>query len=384
MNDRVPTSPRGRTPMLMAAMVAVIVPCVLAAHAVADDPAPSPEAAAIPISAAKAIRGNVPVLMTGIGTVQALNSVLVRARVDGTLDSVAFIEGQDVRKGDLLAVIDPRPYQAILDQALAKKASDQAQLANAKLDQDRYASLVRSDFASRQQLDTQNSMVRQTTATIQGDDATIEAAALNVSFTHITAPFDGRVGLRLVDPGNLVHASDATGLVSLTQIKPIALVFTLPEKDLGQISDAMAHGKLTTFAYSSDNNARLAEGTLLTPDNAIDASTGTIKLKAIFPNTDGKLWPGQFVDARLQVAIRQDAVSIPSVAVQRGQERLFVFVVKPDHTAHVQTVEEAFEQDGRALITKGLNGDELVVTNGQSRLNDGSRISIAANGNSGS
>ena len=383
MDDREPTSQRGRMGLIMAVATGAIA---LSGAARADDAAP-PAAAppGVPVTTAQAMRGDVPVLMTGIGTVQALNSVLVRARVDGTLNSIAFTEGQEVKKGDLLAIIDPRPYQATLDQALAKRATDQAQLANAQLDQQRYANLARSDFASRQQLDTQMAMVRQNTATVQGDDATVEAAALNVSFTHITSPLDGRVGLRLVDPGNLVHANDTTGLVTITQVHPIAVIFTLPEEDVPQIADAMKGGTLPTFAYASDNRTRLGDGTLLTPDNAIDPATGTIKLKAVFPNGDNRLWPGQFVDARLQVAVRHNAISIPVAAVQHGIDGLFTFVVKPDQTVAVQPIEEAFEQDGRAVITKGLQGDEQVVTNGQSRLSSGTKVAASrAAGASGS
>jgi len=383
MNDREPISQRGRTRLLvrhLSLYLGVVLSIALAGRgAMAADPAPSAAPPpGVPVSVAKATKGDVPVLMTGIGTVQALNSVLVRARVDGTLDSVAFIEGQEVKKGDLLAVIDPRPYQALLDQAIAKRATDQAQLANAQLDLQRYSNLVKSDFASRQQMDTQAAMVRQLTATLQGDEAMIEAAALNVSFTHITSPLDGRVGLRLVDPGNLVHASDAGGLVTIAQVHPIAVVFTLPEEDLPAISDAMAKGTLPVFAFVAGKSSKLADGTLLTPDNAIDTSTGTIRLKAVFPNADNRLWPGQFVDSRLQVAVRHDAVSVPVAAVQRGQDGLFVYVLKPDQTVNLQVVQEAFEQDGNAVITQGLQGDETVVINGQSRLTSGTRVAVNA------
>jgi len=356
----------------------------IATGARADDPSPAGPPP-VPVTTAVAQRQNVPVYRSGIGTVQALNSVLVRARVDGTLDSVAFTEGQEVKKGDLLAIIDPRPYQAALDQAVAKKAADQAMLANAKLDLGRYSSLARAEFASRQSVDTQQATVGQTTAAVQGDEAAIETAALNVSFTHILSPLDGRVGLRQVDPGNLIHATDASGLVTITQVHPIAVIFTLPEETLPQVTGAMADGKLPAIAYASDNHTRLSDGTLLTPDNTIDTTTGTIRLKAVFANADNKLWPGQFVTTRLQVDMKKNAVTIPVAAVQRGQTGLFVFVVK-DNQANLVAIHEAFEQDGIAVIDKGLNGDEQVVINGQSRLNTGTRVAAkpAASAASGS
>jgi multidrug efflux system membrane fusion protein len=340
----------------------------------ADDPAPAVSAPTVPVTTVSATRRDVPAYLTGLGSVQALNSVLVRARVDGTLDSVNVVEGQDVKTGDLLAVIDPRPYQAALDQALAKKAQDVATLENAKLDLGRYASLARSQFASQQSVDTQKSTVGTLTAQIEGDTAAIEVAQLNLSFTHIKSPLDGRVGLRLVDPGNLIHASDVTGLITITQIHPISVVFTLPEEQLPRIAAAMRTGKLPVIAYGSDNKTKLATGELLTPDNMIDTTTGTIKLKATFPNTEGNLWPGQFIDVRLQVEVLPQAVTVPAATVQRGQDSLFVFVINPDQTARLQPVQEAFEQDGIAVITKGLNGGETVVINGQSRLNNGTKV----------
>ncbi len=340
----------------------------------ADDPvAPPPGPPAVPVSTIIAGRRDVAVFRSGIGTVQALNSVLVRARVDGTLESVAFTEGQEVKKGDLIAVIDPRPYQAVLDQAVAKRAQDLATLENAKLDLNRYSSLARSDFASRQSVDTQQATVNQTTAAVQGDNAAIETAALNLSFTHITSPLDGRVGLRMLDPGNLVHATDSQGIVTITQVRPISVVFTLPEEALPAVAGAMATGKLPAFAYASDNRTRLSQGDLLTPDNTIDTSTGTIRLKALFPNTDNKLWPGQFVSTRLQIGVRRNAVTVPAAAVQRSQTGLYVFVVKNNQAA-IAPIQEAFEQDGYAVIDSGLNGNEQVVINGQSRLANGTRV----------
>lgn len=340
----------------------------------AQPAAPATASEGVPVTVAPATRQTVPVYLTGIGNVQALNSVLVRARVDGTLDSVAFTEGQEVKKGDLLAVIDPRPYQAALDQAMAQKAKDQAGLANAKLDLERYSRLVRNQFASQQQVDTQQAAVDQLSAAIRADEASIEIAALNLSFTHIVSPLDGRVGLRLVDPGNLIHANDTNGLVTVTQVHPITVVFTLPEEDLPRVVEGRRAGPVKVLAYSSDHKTRLSAGELLTPDNAIDMASGTIKLKAVFQNADNRLWPGQFIAARVQAAVLPDAVTVPAAGVQRGQDGLYVYVVKPDSTVAMRPVEEVLEQDDLAVIAKGIEPGEQVVTNGQSRLTDGIRV----------
>ena len=289
--------------------------------------APPPSAGAVPVSVTKAERQNVQVWLRGIGTVQALNTVTVRARVDGTLMQVPVTEGQLVKQGALLAVIDPRPYQAALDQAVAKKAADEAQLGNAKLDLQRYASLAKQDFASHQQVDTQTMQVNQLTASLKGDDAAIETAQLNLSYCYITAPFDGRVGLRQLDPGNLVHATDLTGIMVITQVRPIAVVFTLPQRNLPSIVEAMSKASLQVTTWSNDEQHELAQGTLLTPDNMIDISTGTIRLKATFANAEDRLWPGQFVEARLLLRTEQQVVAVPTQAVQHAQNNLYVYVV---------------------------------------------------------
>ena len=337
----------------------------------ADQPTPG-----VPVSAEAVQRQDVPVLLRNIGAVQSYMSVLVRARVDGTLDRVLFTEGQDVHAGDKLAIIDPRPYAAALAQAQAKKSADEALLANARRDLVRYSNLARSDFASHQQVDTQNATVAQTEATIAGDDAAIQTAKLNLEFCTIVSPIDGRVGLRMVDPGNLVQAASAQGIVSINQIHPIAVVFTLPQDDLPKIHAAMARGPVPVQARSSDNATVLAEGKLLTTDNAIDASTGTIRLKAEFPNTDNRLWPGQFVNAGAEVDMLRGVLTVPSVAVQRGPNGLYVYLVKPDQTVAMQAVELRQDDGTVAVIAKGLDAGALVVTNGQSRLQDGSRVTI--------
>ena len=332
--------------------------------------------AAVPVTVVSPVREDVPILARAIGTVQAFQSVLVRARVDGTLDKILFTEGQQVRPGDLLAQLDPRPYQAVLDQAIAKRAADAALLANARGDLVRYADLAQSQTASRQKLDLQRANVAQAEANVQGDDASISAAQLNLGFTRITAPLEGRVGLRQIDPGNYIRAADpaSTGIVTITQIHPVAALYTLPQDILPQLQQAMRQGKLQVTAYSSDDRTELSKGELLTIDSAIDASTGTVKLKAVFANADDNLWPGQFVNLRTRLDVRRGALTLPSAAVQRGPEGLYVFVVKPDNTAALQPVEVG-QDDGRAvMIAKGLSGGERVVLAGQSRLSIGAPV----------
>ena len=351
---------------------------VLMSRHAADAQRPQPPvSSAIPVSVTKVQRADVPVWLRGIGTVQALNTVNVRPRVDGTLMQVPVTEGQLVKQGDLLAVIDPRPYQAALDQAIAKQTQDQAQLANAKLDLQRYSSLMKQDFASHQQVDTQHAQVDQFTAALQGDAAAIEAARLNLSYCYLMAPFDGRVGLRQVDPGNLVHATDPGGIMTITQVRPIAVVFTLPQRELPGIVEAMGKAKLPVAAWSEDGQTELAEGELLTPDNAIDVATGTIRLKATFPNQQDRLWPGQFVATRLLLRTEHQVVAVPSQAVQHAQDSLYVYVVKPNSTVERQTV-VAEDHDNVMVITKGLQEGQEIVLDGQSRLENGTLITASS------
>jgi multidrug efflux system membrane fusion protein len=331
---------------------------------------------AVPVTVTTAAKRDVPLWLRGLGTVQAYYAVQLRPRVDGTLTQMPVKEGQDVKKGDLLAVIDPRPYQAALDAAAAKKQQDQAQLANAQSDLSRYTSLVQRDFASRQQMDTQQAMVKQFTAALTGDDAQIEAAQLNLSFCYITAPFDGRVGLRNVDPGNLVRSTEATPIVSVMQIHPISVTFTLPQDNLPAINAAMAQRKLDVVVYAADNKTELDRGSLLTPDNSIDAGTGTIKLKAVFPNASNTLWPGQFVNAWLRLGTDTDAIAVAASAVQHGPAGLFVYQVGPNNTVTVQPIAVAREEGGLAVIASGLTAGTTVVASGQSRLQAGSRVSV--------
>jgi multidrug efflux system membrane fusion protein len=358
-------------------VVAVTVVAVRASRAQRTPTAQSDSAVTslVPVVTAKATRQDVPIYATGIGTVQAYQSVLVRARVDGTLTQFPVREGQEVKQGDLIAVIDSRPYQAVLDQATAKKAQDEALLVNARLDLTRFQSLAKQDFASRQQVDTQQALVNQFVATIAGDGAAIEAAQLNVAYCYITSPVDGRVGLRQVDPGNLIHATDTTGIVTITQIHPISATFTLPQEELPRVQADMA-GAAPVLAFASDDRTELGDGTLLTPDNTIDTTTGTIRLKATFPNKDGKLWPGQFINAHLQIGTAHDAVTIPPASIEHGPDGLFAYIVKPDATIAQAAVSIGYQNDQLAVVSSGLAGGENVVVDGQSRLQAGTRVAV--------
>jgi len=342
-----------------------------------------PRTPAVPVSVAKVTRRDVPVWLRGLGAVQALNAVQVRTRVDGTLQQVAVAEGQEVKQGDLLAVIDPRPYQAALDAAIAKQKQDQALLANAQADLVRYTALAQREIASRQKLEAVRMLVNQANAAISGDDALIDAARLNLNFCYITAPFDSRVGLRNVDAGNFVRAAEATPMFSLAQIRPIAATFTVPQDMLPAIQDAMSAGKPTVVAFASDDRTELDKGTLLTLDNAVDATTGTIKLKATFPNQTNRLWPGQFINARLLLTTETGSLTVPTAAVQHGPSGLFVYVVQPDSTVTRQDVELRRDDGRTAIIAKGLEEGQTVVVDGQSRLQAGTRVAasgVAASG----
>jgi len=288
-----------------------------------------------------------------------------------------------VKTGDLIAVIDPRPYQSALDQANAKLAQDQADLANAKLDLQRYTMLVKQDYASRQQMDTQQALVNHDEAAIVGDNAAIEAAKLNVSYAYILSPIDGRTGLRQVDPGNMIHSSEAVGIMTITQVQPIAATFTLPQDLLPQITKAMAAGPVKAIAYSGDDKTVLDTGTVLTPDNSIDTSTGTIKLKATFPNPDNLLWPGQFVNIRVLVAVQKNVVTVPSAAVQHGPAGLYAYVVKPDATVARQDIVVGLDNGTTTVVTDGLAADTTVVVAGQSRLQVGTKVAATAQAQAG-
>jgi multidrug efflux system membrane fusion protein len=333
---------------------------------------------AVPVTTATAKRQDFEVYLRGLGQVQALNSVLMRARVDGTLEQVPVKEGQMVKANDLIAVIDPRPYQAALDQANAKLAQDQADLQNAKLDLQRYTSLMKTDYASRQQVDTQQALVNHDSAAIIGDQAAVEAAKLNVSYAYILSPIEGRVGLRQVDPGNMIHSSEATGIITITQVQPIAATFTLPQDQLPQVTKAMAAGPVKTLAYNGDDKTLLDTGVLLTPDNSIDTTTGTIKLKASFPNTSDLLWPGQFVNVRVLVGVQKNVVTVPTPAVMHGPSGLYAYVVKPDATVARQDVTVGLDNGATTVVTAGLSEGDTVVVAGQSRLQVGTKVAATA------
>ena len=330
--------------------------------------------AAIPVVAGTVQRADVPIYLTGIGSVQAFNTVTVKARVDGQIDKIAFNEGQDVKAGDPLVQIDPRPFQAALDQAIGKKGSDAAQLANARIDMTRDVNLATRGAVSQQTADAAKALVAQLEANVQADQAAIDSAKVQLDYTSITAPISGRTGLRLVDQGNIVHATDTTGLVVITQIEPISVVFTLSEDVLPDVTRQMAQGTLKTEALSRDGNTRLGEGTLTLIDNEIDQTTGTMRLKATFPNQDHALWPGQFVNAKLYLSVRHDGITVPASVVQRGPQGDFAYVIKPDRSVEARPIKVAQIQDGVALIDGGLDAGEQVVVDGQYKLRPGSHV----------
>ncbi|HTU52459.1 MAG TPA: efflux RND transporter periplasmic adaptor subunit [Acetobacteraceae bacterium] len=340
---------------------------------------PSAASPSVPVTAARVARANVPVYLIGLGQVQALNTVVIKAQVGGTLEETPFTEGQEVKEGDVLALIDPRPYQAVLDQANAKQAQDQAALANAQADLARYTTLVKQNFASQQQMDTQRALVLGLTAALRADAAAIEQARLNLEFTRITAPISGRLGLRAVDPGNLIQADAPTGIVTITQMKPISVIFTLPEADITPVRDASAKGPLAVLAVSEGADARVLDrGRLATISNMVDPSTGTIQMKAIFPNPDETLWPDAFVNVRLLLHTLPNVLTLPSRAVQHGPDGLYVYLIRPDRTVVRQAVTETIEQGDTAVIASGVPAGAEVVLDGQSRLDDGTHVSIEA------
>ena len=333
----------------------------------------------VPVLVAPAARADVPVYMDAVGTIKALNTVTVRPQVDGKLLSVNFKEGDDIKKGDVLAKIDPVIYQAQLNQAIAKKAQDEAQLANSKIDLDRYEKLAATAAINKQQADTQRALVAQYTALVQADQAAIDNAQAMLGYTTITAPIDGRTGIRMVDEGNYVRSADAnSSIVVITQLQPISVLFNLPQQDLSQVNTAFNKGPLNVEAQRSDNDAVIDRGTLRVVDNQVDQTTGTVKLKAEFPNANLQLWPGQFVNIRLLVDTLKQVVVIPTGAVQRGPNGTFVYVVKDDDTVSVRPITVQKQDETQTVISKGLEAPERVVTTGFVRLTDGTKVAIGS------
>jgi membrane fusion protein, multidrug efflux system len=335
----------------------------------------APKGPAVRVGAATVEKTDFPVYLTSLGTVQAFNTVVVRSRVDGQIDKIAFTEGQLVNQGDLLAEIDPRPFQAALDQAKAKKEQDEANLANVNLDLQRFIKL--GEFATRQQLDTQRSSVQQLTAQIAADAAAISNAATQLDYTAIRAPISGVVGLRQVDIGNIINATTPTGIVTITQIEPIAVIFTAPEEQLPYIKEGQAVQPLKTIAITTDGKKPLAEGTLAVVNNQVDSTSGTIRLKAVFENKDHVLWPGQSVSTRLLVKTLKDAIVVPDDAIQHGNEGLYVYTVNADNKAELHKIRVSQSIDGRSVVEQGLSPGQQVITTGQFKVQPGTLVSTA-------
>jgi multidrug efflux system membrane fusion protein len=334
----------------------------------------------VSVVAEKIQASNVPIVMSGIGTVVAYNVVDVHAQVTGTIDKIGFVEGQIVHPGSLIAQLDPRPFQAALQQAEANLARDQANLTNARTNLGRFTPLLKPGFASAQQVTDQASMVTQLEASVAGDKAAIFNAQTQLGYTTIASPIDGVTGIKHVDIGNIVQPGTTTPIVTITQIQPISVVFTLPQTDVPDVQAAMAKGALNTIAYGQDDRTKLDEGTLLLVDNTINQSSGTVQLKATFPNANRALWPGEFGNVRLIARVQHDGVTVPLSALQQGQSGALVYIVQPDGTVQQRPVTVTQTLDGRALIAKGVKAGDTVVTAGQYRLSNGIKVTEVAAG----
>jgi multidrug efflux system membrane fusion protein len=355
------------------AVVAIVAGFVFLRHGKTTTVAGPPK---VPVTVTEAAQRDVPIYYDALGTVQAFNTVAIRAQVTGQIVSINFRQGQDVHKGDVLAKIDPAPFKANLDQAVAKKGEDQAQLIDAEKDLQRFTTLVKKDFETQQNVDLQQAKVDQLKATIDADQGAIEASQTQLDFATIGAPIDGVVGFRQIDLGNIIHPTDANPLTVLTQIKPSQVIFTLPQSDLGAVREAMLHGGVSVLAFDQNDKEQLAEGQLLLIDNQIDQTTSTIRLKAEFPNNDERLWPGEFIRTRILITTQKDAVTLPSVAVQRGPDGTYVWVVKQDNTVEQRPITTQIVSEDLAIASKGLTAGERVVLNGQSRLDVGTHVVI--------
>jgi multidrug efflux system membrane fusion protein len=381
MNDffvttaRVTTVRLGRVLTLLA--LAVVCAFLFGCSTSADSKQQKAQAAgprAVSVATAQVQRQDVPVYLSGLGAVTAFNTANIKSRVDGQIMKVNVREGQNVKQGELLIELDARPFQVQLDQMQAQLFRDQAQLRDAQLNLERYTSLIPSGSIAQQQVDTQKALVDQLQGTVRTDQAQIDNAKLQIVYCHITAPFSGRIGLRQVDPGNIAHSSDANPMLVLTQLQPIAVIFTLPEDVLPNVSKHMTQRTLEVDAFSRDDQTKLATGTLLTIDNQIDPATGTAKLKAVFSNTDNQLWPNQFVNADLLLETRKNSTVVPTAAILRGPQGTFVYAVNPDKTVQDRQVTVSLTQGDTTVITAGLNPGDVVVTDGQDKLQRGSRI----------
>lgn len=331
---------------------------------------------AVPVTAAKVLQHDVPIVLEGLGTVTPINTATIRTQVQGTLDSVDFVEGKQVKRGDVLARIDPRVYEAQVDQAEAALARDEASLKNARTNLARTQPLANRGFATQQLLDTQDSQVTQGEGTVALDKAALEAAQTQLSFATITAPFDGVTGIRRIDPGNIVHPTDTNGLVVLTQLQPIAVIFTLPSGEIPGVRQALASGDASVDVYDAQNKRKLDHGSLMLINNQVDSTSGTVQLKASFPNAGNTLWPGTFVNVHLTIAVRHDALTVPLTAVRQGPDGSFAYVVGANNIVSIRNVTTGQSRDGQVLIEQGLAANETVVTAGQYRLNPGTTVEI--------
>lgn len=330
----------------------------------------------IPVAVAKAETRDLPVYLNGLGSVEAFNTVVVKSRIDGQLVEIHFREGQEVKEGELLAVVDPRPYQVQLSQAEATLYKDQSSLKDAQLNFQRFEDLYKQGIIPQQQYDTQKSLVGQFEGAVRADQAQIDSVKLNLTYTRITAPVSGRIGLRQVDIGNMVHASDPNGLLVITQLQPITVIFTLPADNISAVSKQMNGRQLEADAYSRDDQTKVAAGKLLTIDNQIDPTTGTAKFKAVFENRDHALWPNQFVNVHLLLEVRKNSTVVPAAAIQRGPQGTYVYAVKPDNTADMRKVTIAFSEGNVTAVSSGVNPGDVVVTDGQDKLQPGTKLEI--------